>query len=64
MKTRRETSRDGERRKGQGIVEFALVLPILLLLLFGIIEFGRIFQAWLTIENAARQAARFAVSGQ
>ena len=32
---------------GQGLVEFALALPILLLLIFGIIEFARIFAAWL-----------------
>jgi len=49
---------------GQGLVEFALILPLLLLLLFGLIEFGRIFQAWLTVEHVARQAARYVVSGQ
>jgi hypothetical protein len=51
-------------RRGQTLVEFALTLPILLLLLFGIIEFGRIFQAWVTIQNAAREAARFAITGR
>ncbi len=50
-------------RRGQTMVEFALILPLLLLLLFGIIEFGLIFHAWLTVENGARQAARYAVSG-
>ena len=39
---------------GQSMVEFAIALPILLLLVFGIIEFGRILQAWLAIENGAR----------
>lgn len=48
----------------QGMVEFALVLPILLVLLFGIIEFGRIFQAWLSVQNSARFAVRYAVTGQ
>lgn len=51
-------------RRGQTIVEFALTLPLLLLLLFGVIEFGRIFQAWVTLQNAARAAARFATTGQ
>ncbi|RLC54637.1 MAG: hypothetical protein DRI80_19030, partial [Chloroflexota bacterium] len=51
------------RIRGQGMVEFALVLPVLLLLLFGLVEFGRIFHAWLTLEYAARQAARYAASG-
>src|SRR5689334_10681817 len=50
-------------RRGQTMVEFALTLPILLLLIFGIVEFGRIFQAWVTIQNAARTAARFAITG-
>jgi hypothetical protein len=52
------------RRSGQTLVEFALTLPILLVLLFGIIEFGRIFQAWVTLQNAARAAARYATTGQ
>lgn len=48
----------------QGMVEFALVLPVLLMLIFGIIEFGRIFQAWLSVQNSARFAVRYAVTGQ
>jgi Flp pilus assembly protein TadG len=48
----------------QGMVEFALVLPLLLMLIFGIIEFGRIFQAWLSVQNSARFAVRYAVTGQ
>jgi Flp pilus assembly protein TadG len=49
--------------KGQGLVEFALVLPLFIILLFGIVEFGR---AWMTkniITGAAREAVRrFAVA--
>ncbi|MBZ0276491.1 MAG: pilus assembly protein, partial [Anaerolineae bacterium] len=52
------------RRKGQTLAEFALTLPILLILMFGIIEFARIFQAWVTLQNAARAAARYASVGQ
>ena len=52
------------RRRGQSLAEFALTLPIVLLLMFGIIEFARIFQAWVTLQNAARTAARYAVTGQ
>src|SRR5450432_309422 len=51
------------RRRGQTLAEFALTTPILLMLLFGIIEFGRIFQAWVTLQNAARAAARYSVTG-
>ncbi|MRS04774.1 pilus assembly protein, partial [bacterium] len=47
----------------QSLVEFALTLPVLLLLVFGIIEFGRILQAWLALENGARFAIRYAVTG-
>ena len=45
--------------KGQNLVEFALVLPVLIVLLLGIMEFGMIFNAQLTLENAAREGARF-----
>jgi Flp pilus assembly protein TadG len=47
-------------RKGQNLVEFALVVPMLLLLVFGIAEFGR---AWMTkniLTGAAREAVRVA----
>src|SRR5881398_2476607 len=50
--------------KGQSLVEFALVLPLLILLLFGIIDFGRIFNAYLTIDHAGRDAARTASIGK
>src|SRR5262245_28137514 len=56
-------NRSQMRRKGQTLAEFALTLPILLILLFGIIEFGRIFQAWVTLQNSARAAARYASTG-
>jgi Flp pilus assembly protein TadG len=50
-------------QKAQGILEFALALPILLLMVFGIIEFGRLLQAWLALENGARFGVRYAVTG-
>lgn len=50
--------------KGQSLVETALVLPILLLLIFGIIEFGRIFNAYIIISNASREGARYAAVGK
>jgi Flp pilus assembly protein TadG len=52
-------TRNGE--KGQNLVEFALVIPLLLLLVIGIAEFGR---AWMTkniLTGAAREAVRLAV---
>ncbi|MBP7693530.1 MAG: pilus assembly protein, partial [Anaerolineales bacterium] len=56
--------RRSPRTLGQGLVEFAVVLPILLALIFGIIEFARIFAAWLAVQNAARFGARYAITGR
>ena len=47
--------------RGQSIVEFALVLPILLILLCGIIDFGWLYYNQITLNNAAREGARYAV---
>ncbi|MEQ8175158.1 MAG: TadE family protein [Syntrophomonadaceae bacterium] len=52
------------REDGQSIVEFAMVLPVLLLLLMGIIEFGRIISSYMIINNLAREGARFASVGK
>lgn len=42
----------------QALVEFTLILPILILLIFGMIEFGWVFNAQLTLNSAAREGAR------
>jgi Flp pilus assembly protein TadG len=47
--------------RGAAAVEFALVLPLLLLILFGIIEFGRAWSVKQTLTDAAREGARIAV---
>lgn len=49
------------RQQGQDIVEYALVLPLLILLLFGIVEFGFLFLTYNTVANAAREGARAGV---
>ncbi len=46
---------------GAQLVEFALVLPMLLLVVLGIAEFGFIFQRYEVMTNAAREGARIAV---
>lgn len=46
---------------GQAMVEFALVLPILLILVLGIFEFGRAWNAYQVLTDAAREGARVAV---
>ena len=45
---------------GQALVEFTMILPIFLVLLFGIVDFGRAFYTWLIVTNAAREGARVA----
>ena len=47
----------------QGVVEFALAAPILLMMLFAIIDFSLLFSAWLLIQNISRQAVRYGVTG-
>lgn len=49
---------------GQSITEFALILPIVLLLLFGMIEFGRLLEADLVLTSAAREGARYGSLGK
>lgn len=52
--------RRGRKRAegGAAAVEMALVLPILFLLVFGIIEFGFIFNRWISVVHAAREGVR------
>jgi Flp pilus assembly protein TadG len=52
--------RRGRHQRGQSLVEFALVIPLFLVLVFGIIDFGLGLKSWITITNAAREGARYA----
>jgi len=47
--------------QGQNLVEMALTMPVILLLLFGIIELGRAFLIYSEVSNAAREGARYGV---
>jgi hypothetical protein len=51
-------------RRGQGLIETALLLPVLLVVLSGLLEFGFLLNAYLAIQDAARNAARFAADSQ
>ncbi len=55
---RRLTGCPRKREDGQSLVEFALVIPIFLLVLFAIVDFGMAFHAWITVTNSAREGAR------
>lgn len=50
-------------KKGQALVETALVLPVIILILMGIIEFGMMFNNYLMVSNLSREAARSAATG-
>ncbi|HIE50935.1 MAG TPA: pilus assembly protein [Armatimonadetes bacterium] len=52
------------RQQGQAVVEMALVLPILLLLLLGVISFGLLYSHQLIITTAAREGARRGAVGE
>jgi len=52
------------KKNGQAMVEFMLALPILLFVIFGIIEFARLTFSWMAVQNAARFGIRYAVTGQ
>lgn len=48
---------------GQALVEFALLVPVMLFVLFGTIEFGRLFVSYLVMVEAAHEGARIASLG-
>jgi hypothetical protein len=64
MTGRERSQKRQSREKAQSAVEFALVLMALLTVMMGIVEFGRLLQAWLTVQNSAQAAARFAITGR
>src|SRR5262245_17302172 len=51
----------GRSQRGAALLEMALTLPLLLLVCVGILEFGRAYQTWQVLTNAAREGARIAV---
>lgn len=48
-----------KKESGQELIEFAILLPLLLLIAFGVLDLGRIFHAAITITNASREGARY-----
>ena len=59
----RRRSRSGMGQRGQAMVEFALVLPLLLIVLFMAVDFGVGLTRWISITNAAREGARCGAVG-
>ncbi len=53
-------TRSRHAQQGQAILEFILILPLLLVVVAAVWEYGRVFDAQLVVTNAAREGARFA----
>lgn len=47
-------------QRGQSLVEFALLLPLLLIIALGVFDFGRVYFAYVSVTNAARNGAQYA----
>jgi Flp pilus assembly protein TadG len=50
--------------RGAQMIEAAVITPLLLLLTFGIVEFGALFYVYLSLQNGVSQATRYAITGQ
>jgi Flp pilus assembly protein TadG len=59
--SRKHVHRWGTDERGVALVEFALVAPILFVLLFGMLDFGRAFNYWIDSTHLANEGARWAV---
>ena len=53
-------ARSWTSERGAEVIEFAIVLPLLLLVIFGIVDFGFLFQRYVVLTNAAMEGARVA----
>jgi Flp pilus assembly protein TadG len=58
MRVRNRSRRECSR--GQSLVEFALVVPLFLVIVMGIADFGLGLKTWISMTNSAREAARYA----
>jgi hypothetical protein len=58
MTALRKPSHFTEQYRAQGMVEFALALPIVLMLMLGVVEFGRLMVTYSSVYTASREAAR------
>lgn len=62
--TKRKTAKLSHKSKAQSLAEFAITLPVLLLLLSGVVEFGFALNYYLSLLDATREAARFYSNGE
>lgn len=57
---RHRAARGHRKSRGQSLVEFVLIFPIVLLVVLGALDFGRAFLGWVVLNNAARVGANYA----
>jgi len=62
-KPRRAQCHIGNSNRGTTMAEFALVLPMFVLLMFAVVDFARLFYIEMTLQNAVREAGRYAITG-
>jgi Flp pilus assembly protein TadG len=62
--TGRSGTRARRRESGQALVEFAIIATIFILLIAGIVDFGRVLNGWIVISSSAREGARQASVGR
>jgi len=55
------TARDRRSQRSQSLVEFAIVAPLLLVLLFSVVDFGRVIYIYVTLNQAVNEGARSAI---
>ena len=56
-------SHDRRRERGQALVELAMIAPVLIILMLGAIDFGRVYFAYVAVTNGARNGADYASAG-
>jgi TadE-like protein len=61
---RGRNARRARRDSGATLIEFAIIAPLLFALVFGIIDFGGVFNDWISLRQGARDGARSAVTGR
>lgn len=54
-----DRAKSRRRQSAQSLTEFAMILPLLTLILLGVVDFGRVFYYWTSIANGAREGARY-----
>lgn len=64
LSTKRASKKLFKSGNGQSLVEFAVLTPIFFLLIFGILDFGRVLFTQMTLQHALREAGRYAVTGR